>query len=179
MSGRLLVKRYALALYEAAEEKNQLDEIEADILSLAELMKVPEIRDYCLKVSVSSKAVGQFIKLGLLPVIKNDLMCNFLMTVRYNSRQALLPFLEEAFFEVKDSKCGITPVLVEFACEPDTAILELIKIKMSKKLGCPINLSYKIDKGALKGFRCFWKNHLIDRTARGRIRQLRHALLNN
>ena len=177
MSGRLLVKRYALALYEVAEVKNQLQEIETDILSLVELMQEKEIRAFCLKGSLSRNSVKLFMELGLLPVMKNQLMKNFLMTVIENGRQALLPFLYDAFFEVKDIKNGITSVLVEFAFEPDKKILEHLKAKMTKKLASDVNLRYQVDKDALKGFRVFWNNRLIDRTAKGRIRQLRQALL--
>ena len=177
MSGRLLVKRYALALYEAAEAENQLEEIEDDILSLVDLMQVKEIKAFCLKDSHSNKSLKLFMELGLLPVMKNQLMKNFLTTVIDNGRQALLPFLHDAFIEVKDIKNGVTSVLIEFAFEPDKKILEHLKEKMTKKLACDVNLHYQVDKDALKGFRVFWNNRLIDRTAKGRMRQLRHALL--
>ena len=177
MSGRLLVKRYALALYEVAEAENQLDAIETDILSLVELMQEVEIKAFCLKGSLSRNSIKLFMELGLLPVMKNQLMKNFLMTVLDNGRQALLPFLHDAFFEVKDIKNGITSVLIEFAFEPDKKILEHIKAKMTKKLACDVNIHYQVDSDALKGFRIFWNNRLIDRTAKGRIRQLRQALL--
>ena len=177
MSGRLIVKRYALALYEVAEGENQLHEIETDILSLQELMQTDEIRAFCLKDSHSKKSLKLFMELALLPVVKNQLMKNFLMTVIENERQALLPFLYDAFFEVKNNRNGITPVFVEFAFEPDSKILENLKVKMTKKLAGDVELHYQVDKDALKGFRIFWNNRLIDRTAKGRIRQLRQALL--
>ena len=179
MSGRLVTKRYAQALYEVAEEKGVMADVEADIAFIDTLMSNREIRNFCLKSSSSDNARREFAKIALYPHLTSELTKSFVRTVIENGREALFPFLNEAFQEISDAKEGIVTVIAEFAEKADKKLTDEIKTKMEKRLGCGIKIKEEINTDIIKGFRLMWNGRLIDDSVAGKVRKLRTALLNS
>ena len=176
MSGMMVTKRYALALYEVAESADKLDEVRKDIQFIASLMKEQQIRDFCRRTSSTPESRTEFMKIAILPYISSELTANFIKTVVKNSREDLLPLLPEAFREISDKKNGIVTVQADFAAEPDPGIVEKIKNKMHKRLGCEVRISTAVRPEIIKGFRIIWQNMLVDCSIAGRVRQMRQIL---
>jgi len=172
----MVTKRYALALYEVANSAEKLDEVRKDIRFIASLMKEKQIRNFCIRTSTTPESRAEFIKTAFLPYLKSEITGNFMKTIVKNSREALLPFLPEAFREISDEKNGIITILADFAAEPDPEIVKEIKNRMHKKLGCEVRITTGIRPEIIKGFRVIWKNRLIDSSIAGGVRQMRQIL---
>jgi len=177
MSGRRVVKRYAKALYEVAEESGELDSVNSDIKVIADLMSEPAIRGFCLRASSTAESRSQFLKIAFSPFITSSVMKNFINTVEENNREALLPYLPESYHEVLNERNNVINVVAEFASEPHEKLLSVLEEKLKKRLNSNIELIVRQNKNLLQGFRIIWQNNLLDRSAAGKLRELRKILL--
>jgi F-type H+-transporting ATPase subunit delta len=176
MDGTRVAKRYAKALFEAAEASGEADAVAEDARYLESLMAVPEIRSFCLRPSVSRDAARKFAETALLPNARSKAFRNLVEVVLENGRLAVLPLLGGAFGEVADASAGITRVEAVFASEPDKELLKALEEKARKLAEGDIRLETKVDGRLIKGFRLLWNNRLVDRSVAGSVRGMRLAL---
>jgi len=174
--GTRVAKRYAKALYEAAETAGTLDAVKKDLQNIDSLMENREIRDFCKRPSTSRHAARQFAETALFPNIRTSEAKNLLDIVLKNTRLALLPLLKEAFEEISDAKTGVVSVDAVFASEPDEKLLNQVEKKMRERVGGTIRLRARTDKRLIRGFRILWNSRLIDRSVAGGVRDMRLAL---
>jgi len=177
MSGRKVARRYAKALYEVAEKTDNLDEVGNDIKILAEILSEPRIRDFCLRSSASPENRSLFLATAITPYMHTRLVKNFINTVRDNSREALIAFFPAVYNEIENEHKGIITVYAEFASEPSEHILFMLKKQISKRLNSEIQLIGARNEKLLHGFRIIWQNQMLDRSAAGRLRELKKVLL--
>jgi len=177
MTGRQVVNRYALALYDTAYNKRVLDSVKKDVEVIEQLCSERQIRMFLLKPAKSVKAVNELLEIAFFPFVRTDITVNFLKTTVRNRREELLPFLGEAFRKIDYARKGIVLVHAEFSDKPDTAVLNYLEEKMRKKLNKKILLETEINRRLIKGFRITWNYIQIDKSIAGKVRMLKERLL--
>lgn len=176
MSTLSVIKRYALALYEVAEEKGELAAVSSDILFVNKLVRESdEIRSFVARKELSNQAMDTFAQTALYPHL-SPLTADFIRTVVRNRRLAILPYLHEAFTDLQDVKQGRVKVVFETAQEPEHELVESVKQKLSERLAKDPVVEVVHEPKLLKGFRLIWENRLIDMSLAGRVRALRKIM---
>ena len=152
MSGRLVVKKYAWALFEVAEETGSLAEIKKDIEVIDRIMETPEIRRFCLEPHSNRAVEFEFVKTALIPYVEKY-TSRLILTIVENGRLAAVPFIPAAVRELLEQKGDTVTALLEIAHEPDEDVLNLVKSKIAARTGKKVHLQIKIVPGLLGGFR--------------------------
>ena len=173
MSGRAVVLRYAKALYEVASEKRLIGTVAEDLLTIKEIMgQAGAIRAYCLKLHANRAREMLFVDTAFIPYVSPTTGAMLKIAVR-NGRLAALPYLAEAFQQIRDAASGTTEVIFESARVTEENQQRVVKAKMEARLGQKIRLNSVVAPGLLGGFRILWNNRLIDMSAAGRLKRLR------
>ena len=176
MSGMMVVKRYARALFEAARDMGVLEEVRSDMEFITSLMEeTPEIRRYCLTPHTNRQKEQTFARTAFLPYVSKttgrmlEILCE-------NGRIQALPFLPEAFQEIEDRDAGITPLLIESVQELSPDILKRIEENMRQRINGNIRSRLSITPSLLGGVRLTWNNRALDMSLRGRLRKMKTLL---
>ncbi len=176
MSGRLVVKRYARALLEVAEEADGLDAVQEDMQVLDRLMKeAPAIRGFCLEQHAQRAVEFEFVKTAFIPYVE-EFTTRMILTLITHGRLAAIPFIPSAFAALLEQRGDTITVLLETAHKPGEGVLNLVTLRTAEKTGKKINLHVHIVPELLGGFRIIWQNKILDMSVRGRLRKARALL---
>ena len=176
MSGLFVAKRYAAALYEAALMKGQLDDVVKDIDTIDSLLnQADSLKQFCRRSGIGQKAAREFVNISFVPYVCQTTV-SFLKLIVENERLALLVLLREAFEEISDKKENRVRVNIELTEDPDDKFLGAVSRQMESRQKKEVLIKWSINKKLIKGFRIFWENRLIDRSAAGRLRKIRTIL---
>lgn len=176
MSGRLVVRRYALALYEAAKETGQLGEVREDMDFIQNLMdEAPEIRKFCLESEGKGTKEAIFVETAFAPYVGPG-TGRALNLLRENGRLAAIPFLPEAFLDAEDRDLGRFSLLIESAFPLARETADAIAIKMKDRTGRDCRRNFTVVPGLIRGFRISWENRMIDLSLRGRFKKMKRLL---
>jgi F-type H+-transporting ATPase subunit delta len=176
VNGVFVARRYARALYEAAESRGELESAATDMEAVERIMtEVPGVRGYCLEPHAGRAEELRFVETALLPYLE-AMAAEMVRTAVRNGRIAALPFIPEAFREIRERASGTVRVLLETAHEPGPELLRRIGRRMEERLGRPVSVESAVDAGLLAGIRVSWDHRVIDLSAAGRLRGLRARL---
>lgn len=176
MSGRLVVKRYARALFETARDSGSLEEVKSDVAVIDKICSgAVEIRQYCLTPHRHLAKEIDFIKIAFIPYV-GVLTGRLLLTAVSNGRIAAIPFLPSAMKEIEAVTGNTIEVLLESATKPDKDFLKKLEERLGKRTGKKIDLKIKIARELLGGFRIIWQNRILDMSVTGRLRKIRVLL---
>jgi F-type H+-transporting ATPase subunit delta len=168
----MVVKRYVTALILAGEESGALERIEADIKTLETILFEKEIRDYCFKENLSAGQENAFVSTAFIPYV-GELTGRFLTVMAENRRMAAIPFAAAAFRELMEQRRGGVHLTLETAHDPDSETVEIIRERMSGRLGSDVEIVPKKNPSLLGGFRLQWGNRIIDMSVKGQLDKLR------
>jgi len=176
MSGRLVVKRYVHALYDAASEASVLDEVKGDIAVLEKILSgAPEIRSYCLSPHDNRLNEKEFVGTAFTPYV-HDYTGRMLQALCENGRLAAIPFIPAAFSELQEKKGDTMTALLETASEMPPETIEEIITGLEKQSGKRVRLEKRVLPGLVAGFRITRQNRILDLSVSGRIKKLRMLL---
>ncbi len=176
MSGRLVVKRYVHALFDAADEASVLDEVKGDIAVLAIILsEAPQIRDYCLSPHNNRIHEKEFVKIAFVPYI-HEFTGRMLLILCENGRLAGIPFIPAAFSELLEIKGDTITAVLESAAELSPETIDEIISRLEKHSGKKIRMEARILPKLIGGFRITRQNKILDLSVSGRIKKLRMLL---
>ncbi len=176
MSGRLVVKRYVHALFDAAAEASVLDEVKADIAILSKIFsEAPQIRDYCLSLHNSRSDEKTFVETAFVPYI-HDFTGRMILTLCENGRLAGIPFIPAAFTELLELKGDTIIAVLESAAELPSETMSEIISRLEIQSGKKVRLEARILPKLIGGFRITRQNRILDLSISGRIKKLRMLL---
>ena len=176
MSGRLVVKRYVHALFDAALEASVLDEVKKDIAVLSDILSgAPQIREYCLTPHNNRIEEKSFVETAFVPYV-HDFTGRMLTTLCDNGRLAAVPFIPAAFSELMEIRGDSMRVLLESAGEMSPETIREIVVRLEKQSGKKVNLEKRVLPKLIGGFRITRQNRILDLSVSGRIKKLRMLL---
>jgi F-type H+-transporting ATPase subunit delta len=177
MIERTLIKIYAKALYQLADEKGRVDEVYDELRDLSTLFKdSKELYALLTSPKVDRKEKKRIIRDTLGPVCSR-LTVYFLLTLIDKNREVLIPFMSEEFKEILDDVHNRIDVEVTSAIRLEDDMLRRIKDALSRVLQKEIVLQPRVDPDILGGIIVRVEDTVLDSSLKGRMERLRERML--
>lgn len=176
-AGRLLAKRYAMALIDVAASANALPAIENDMVSLEKMITE--------NAQLSGVLANPVMSAGTLLAILKDissragfhqLTLNFLGVLAANRRVADLPIIIQAFRKAIAARAGILNADVKSAQPLSATQQEELSRTLAKKTGKQVHLSLSVDPSLLGGMVVTIGSRMIDDSVKSKLTRLQQAL---
>ena len=172
-----LARVYALALYEAAERKGELDRVREELRALVEelLPQKPDVERLLLAPAISPTRKAEFIERAFSGRIAATLL-NFLLVLNRRQRLELLRTIVEQFFLLYDERQGIRDVYVELAFEPDEPLRRTIEERLSAWTGATPRVHFVHAPEILGGLIIRLDYRVFDGSVRTQLERLKHRI---
>jgi F-type H+-transporting ATPase subunit delta len=168
-------RRYARALFELANEKGELQAVQAGVERLGQLADDAEFRALLLDPRLTEQrkasAVQEFLGADGVGTLNG-----LLALLQRRKRFALLAEIPSAFQDFADAAAGRVRGVVESAQELDGAALSALEQSLSRGTGKEVSLQVKIQPDLLGGVRVTLAGTRYDGSARGRLDQITKRL---
>lgn len=178
MIDQTLARRYAKAIYDLAEETDQVDVFEQALEKATSTLYSQEDVEHVWEgpqfpLLARKEVVDRLFKNELpLPIV------NFLKLLIDKRRTPYLKGIKDAYKALADEKRGILDAYVETARPLTEAQKEALSQKLGERTGKTIRLHVKEDSTLLSGMRVSYDDYVIDGSARARLKALSEKLMN-
>ena len=179
MSDYRVIKRYALALLENANQLNNVEIIYKDVLNFVEICR--EAREFwvILKNPVIHISKKRKIIQSVFTKEMNPLTIDFIYIILDNRREYLLKDIFEQFIRAYKTQRNILETELVTASPMDKATLDSIGNYIKNVTGSSaVEMKNTIDEKIIGGFALKYDDKLIDATISNRIEQLKKHLIN-
>jgi F-type H+-transporting ATPase subunit delta len=177
-SERRVATVYAEALFRAAEQRGQAEEIGRELRSLVTEVypKVPELEE-----TLASPAIKRSAKLPVLgSAFKDnvsDLLFNFLTVLNAKDRLSLVGHVAAAYRGIMDERAKRVRVSVRSAVALTDEQTEQLKQAIGRSTGLDPVVTAKLDESLLGGMIVQVGDQVFDSSVRNRIEAIRNQLL--
>jgi F-type H+-transporting ATPase subunit delta len=166
---------YAQAAFEEAQKQSDLKGWSAVLMSLAEAVNYPEIREVVTSPRVS-KAQIESLMLDLLGDRASAQQRNFVRVLASNQRLLLLPEMVSIFEALRAEAEKTVNVVVDSAFELSAAQQDKIVSSLKARMGREIKLVCNVNKELLGGIVIRAGDKVIDGSVRTRLGEMAIAL---
>jgi F-type H+-transporting ATPase subunit delta len=173
-----IARVYAEALFDAAQEKGQASDVQAELDSLiGDVFRAnPELEDF-----FSSGAAGRDRKKDLIqktfPGRSSEIFTNFLLVLNHHDRLDLLRPIQRAYRELFQERSGQMTVEVRSAAPLSDEQRERLKRDLQETFKREPILVATVDPDLLGGLRVQVGDWLYDATVRTQINTIRNQLI--
>lgn len=172
-----IAERYALALYELADERKVLDDVAGDLRTLKTLLAESEDLQRVIRSPVLSRAdQGEAIAAILERAKAHELTRNFAALVAANRRLFALPRMIEAYLNELAARRGEVTAEVTAATKLSGAQEKSLAETLKKLVGAKVSVDLKIDPDLLGGLVVKLGSKLFDASLRTKLRRLELAM---
>ena len=173
-------ERYALALFELANEKSELEVIEKDITFLLEICKNNSDFSNFLKnptnqLELQIKVFTEISKLMKL----NKSFSNFLQLIINKRRIFFLDKILEKFIKLSSKKKGKIDATLISSKNLSQDEKNIISQEISKAIKSNIEFTFKIDKSLVSGIKVQVGSLLIDTSVRNKLKRIKQLMTEN
>ncbi len=172
-----IARNYAEALFELGEQLGESERFADLMTGLAAAIQT----DPRVKVAIESPRVSRTVKMKILERALADYAPRhfmlFLAAVLKRSRQELLPAITDEYVALLDAKFNRVRAGVTLAREPDEALKEAVRSKLSEVMGKEVIPRFRTDPTILGGLILRMGDRIIDGSLRRRMASLRRQLL--
>ena len=177
MIERTIVKIYAEALHQIAEERRTVDEVYGELRDLEALFRDSrELSDFLSSPMVDRNEKKRIVTRALGPAF-TQLTIHFLLTLVEKNREALIPYMADEFKSILDRVHNRIEVDVTSARPLHDDIVRRLAETLSRSLDKEVILHNKTDPGILGGIVVRVEDWIMDGSLRGQIEKLREQLL--
>lgn len=173
MSG--LARRYARAVFEAAQEAGATDAVGQDLRTLAAALADDELMQALADPQLSRERLGA--ALGKVTQSAHPLVQNLVRVAVERRRETLLPDLPEAFDGFAREARGEVHGVVETAKPMSDGEVGDLATKVSASLGQKVSLSARVVPELIGGVRVRVGNTLYDGSVAGALEDLERRLM--
>ena len=170
-----IARPYAQAAFEEAQKLGDLKGWSEMLLSLAEAVSNPDVRDVVTSPRVAKSQIESVMD-GLMGGKPNVQQRNFVRILVENQRLLLLPDILALFESLRAEAEKIVNVEVDSAFELSASQQQQIINSLKARLGREIKLVCKVNKELLGGVVIRAGDKVIDGSARTRLGELANAL---
>ena len=173
-------ERYSRALFEVANEENELDKIENDIKNFQSLLKSSqEILNFIKNPTQSINTQNSVIvlladKLGFSKNLKN-----FFLLLVEKRRIFFIQKISENFLKLCSLKRGEVKASLISSKELSNAELDKISKELSTSMGSSIIFDYKVDEKLIGGLKLQLGSFMIDTSIKNKLKKYEQAMLEN
>jgi len=180
MTDQIVSKRYALALFNAAESAGEgmTEQIQKELNFISDLWeKNSELRAFFEAPQISAEDKEKMLQLTFRGKI-SELLFQFLLFILSKGRMEQISGISTDYDKLLKEKEGLVEAQVITASPLDEGLSVSLKEKMEKKTGKKVSLIFKLDPGIIGGIRVIVGNQIIDKSIRTELDKLRENLLN-
>lgn len=167
--------RYSKALFQSAINKNNLDQVNNDMVFILEACSMPEMKDL-----LQSPIIVPFKKAEILQNIfkgkVEEITLSLIDLVVLNGREGFLSAIARVFISETRKYKGITEVVLTTAVPVDEKIKTQIKDFITKTFSTEVDLKESIDKEIVGGFILKIDDNFIDASVRNKLRKIKKEL---
>jgi F-type H+-transporting ATPase subunit delta len=168
--------RYSRAIFEAALEKNVLDNVNTDMVFIAEACKAPAMKEFLenpvIRPSKKKEIFNSIFGKELQPLTMSliDLLVS-------NGRESFLPAIARVFMHETRKYKGITEAVLTTAVKVDPAVKEQVSALVSRVFSTGVELKEVVNPDIIGGFMLRVDDSFIDASVRNKLRKVRKELL--
>jgi F-type H+-transporting ATPase subunit delta len=167
--------RYSRALFQSALEKKILDEVNQDMILIAEICKAPETKEFLKSpIIVPSKKIEIFHKIFGGHV--EDITLSLIDLVVKNGRESFLPAITRVFIHETLRYKGITKSVLTTAVAIDAKVKNEITEMISRVFNTNAELEEVIDSDIIGGFILRVDDNYIDASVRNKLNKIKKEL---
>jgi F-type H+-transporting ATPase subunit delta len=167
---------YAKALYQAAKEEGQVEQVRRDLDEFVQAIESsPELRHLLAAEEIAD--LNKSESLMDLTEGGSELMRNLLRLMVDKSRENEIPGTYRAFVELAEQAQGLVHVEVVSAVPIPENLQQALRTKIESSLKKTVELTLTVDKEILGGLRLRMGDRVADASVRHRLEQLRELLI--
>jgi F-type H+-transporting ATPase subunit delta len=175
MISTISARRYAQAIFQIAQAKNNLDEWKKELRKLAEIMKDREIVDLIDHPKVPFNLKADLIKQKLGTA--NELVLNLCSLLILKGRLKNSEQIADEYDVLLDEQRGIKHAVVTTAVPVDDSEKNKISSQLEKITGKNVSVKLQVNPSILGGMVARIDDTLIDGSVRNRLELLRRNLV--
>ena len=177
MIDQMVGKRYALALFNAAELSDLTDQVQENLILLSGLWeKNEELRAFLEAPQIAKEEKTKILEQTLRDKI-SELLLQFLLFLLEKDRFQQISEIAEHYDKLLKEKLGIVEARVTTASPMDEKLALPLKEKLQKRTGKKVNLVFQTDPSLIGGIRVIIGNQIIDNSISSELCKLREDLL--
>ncbi len=171
-------ERYSRALFEVAQESNELEKIENDMKNFQILFKASEdIRNFIhnptQSVDIQNKVINYLgDKLGFSKNLKN-----FFLLLIFKRRIFFIKKINESFLKLCSKKRGEVEASLISSKELTQNELAEISKDLSKSINKTLKFNYKVDEELIGGLKLQIGSYMIDTSIKNKLKKYEQAML--
>ena len=167
--------RYSKALFDLAVEKKLLDKVHQDMLFIAEICKLPEMKDLLLSPVIVPSRKSEIFHKMIGSEVEKITMSLIDLTVS-NGRESFIPAISRVFIHETMKYKGITKSVLTTAVSTDDAVKKQITEMISRVFRTNVDFEENIDPEIIGGFILRVDDNYIDASIRNKLRKIRKEL---
>ncbi len=175
MKNTVVAKRYAEALYSVASERNQVDSVEKELVSILDVFNShPELMNVLehpgISIDAKKKQVAELFQ-GRV----SDLVLNFLNLLFDRRRQDAIAEIGATYVELADAARGRIKAEVESAVQLSDEELNALKSKLGVN-GKQVEFAAKVNPSLIGGLKVRIGDRVLDYSVTGQLERFRQTL---
>lgn len=179
MPNQAVARRYARALFDLAQEKGQLDQVDREMELVAKMIE----GDGYLQAIMNDVLISPSKKHNLIEKLfggkVSALVLNFLFLVVRKRREAHIPEMYRAFLDLANEARGVVEVEVRSAVELPEETIKTLEGKLVSKLGKRVKFQTQVAPELIGGLVVRVGDTLMDGSIRTRLRRMRERLISS
>ena len=173
-------ERYSRALFEVANETNELDKIENDVRNFQSLFNSSsEIKNFIQKHTQSKNTQNNENNLLSEKLDFSKNLKNFFLLLIEKRRIFFVKKISESFLRLCSKKRGEIKASLISSKELSLNELDEISKDLSKSMRSIIKLDYKVDKDLIGGLKLQLGSFMIDTSIKNKLKKYEQAMLEN
>ena len=173
-------ERYSRALFEVANETNELDKIENDVRNFQSLFNSSsEIKNFIQNPTQSKNTQNNVINLLSEKLDFSKNLKNFFLLLIEKRRIFFVKKISESFLRLCSKKRGEIKASLISSKELSPTELDEISKDLSKSTKSIIKLDYKVDKDLIGGLKLQLGSFMIDTSIKNKLKKYEQAMLEN
>jgi len=167
--------RYSRALFESASEKKILEKVYEDMVLVAELCRIDEVKEV-LKSPIIVPSKKKSIFFSLLEKNVQPVTLSLINLLIKNGREDYLPAVARVFRDETLRFRGVTEATLVTAVPVNDNIRKQIKTMVESVFRTKVDLSENVDQGIIGGFVLRVNDNYIDASVKTKLRRVRKGL---
>lgn len=171
-----VARRYAEALFEFAQEKGRLAEIEREFMQVTEVVKnTPGFREWLANRLVPPEAKKEIFARVFTSLVSPPLK-NFLLILADRRREVYLEEIHTAFRKLSDQARGVIEVKVKSAVTLSPGQLGALEERLAQITGGTVRVKAEVDPNLLGGLVVRIGNRVVDGSLKTALVKLKENL---
>jgi len=170
-----VARRYARAVFDIANEENDLDGWLRELHAIRDLLQDPTLASFLASPTVPAEAKMRMCDNAMAHI--GEKQRNFVYVLIQNRRIGLIPDVVTAYEDFLNQQRGIVHARVTTAVPLNDREADIVSRRLDEVTGRKVVMSASVDPAIIGGFVARIGDQLIDASVVGRLQALRASLM--